>query len=66
MSYNQSIPELSAYKSLYADTDYSRLNYLEQAWVSWYVWFDNPVIATGLMSFLIHEVRFLLLQDYHN
>lgn len=25
--------------------------------VSWYVWIGNPVIATGLMSFLLHEVR---------
>lgn len=23
----------------------------------WYLYFDNPVIATGLMSFLMHEVR---------
>lgn len=24
--------------------------------VSWYVWIGNPVIATGLMSFLMHEI----------
>ncbi|KAJ7493670.1 C4-methyl sterol oxidase [Mycena latifolia] len=25
-------------------------------WVAWYVYFNNPVIATGLMTFLLHEI----------
>ncbi|GHJ90467.1 hypothetical protein NliqN6_6869 [Naganishia liquefaciens] len=41
---------------LYPDTDFDGLNVLERLWVSWYVWIGNPVIATGLMSFLLHEV----------
>lgn len=45
---------------LYAGTDFSSLNWLEQQWVWWYVTIGNPVIATGLMSFLLHEVSFLL------
>lgn len=41
---------------LYAGTDLSSLSYPEQLWVRWYLWFGNPVIATGVMSFLLHEV----------
>ncbi|KAF9467643.1 hypothetical protein BDZ94DRAFT_1232989 [Collybia nuda] len=41
---------------LYAGTDFSSLNWLEQQWVWWYVTIGNPVIATGLMSFLLHEI----------
>ena len=43
--------------TLYANTDFSQLNWLETQWVNWYLWIGNPVIATGLMSFLLHEVR---------
>ncbi|KAK0461923.1 uncharacterized protein EV420DRAFT_1762091 [Desarmillaria tabescens] len=45
-----------AVESLYADTDLQSLNWVEQQWVAWYVWIGNPVIATGLMSFLMHEI----------
>lgn len=41
---------------LYAHVDLSKLSWLEQFWAAWYIWIDNPVIATGLMSFLLHEV----------
>lgn len=44
---------------LYAGTDFSALSWLEQSWVAWYVWIGNPIIATGLMSFLLHEVCLL-------
>ena len=44
---------------LYAGTDFSALSWLEQSWVAWYVWIGNPIIATGLMSFLLHEVCYL-------
>lgn len=47
---------LSSFQDAYADTDISALNWLDQMWVAWYIWIDNPVIATGLMSFLMHEV----------
>ena len=52
---------------LYANTDFSKLSWLETQWAAWYLWIGNPVIATGLMSFLLHEVRLsfrLLLYPY--
>jgi hypothetical protein len=33
------------------------------AWVGvaqWYMWIGNPVLATGIMSFLLHEVSALV------
>ncbi len=45
-----------AAEPLYADTDLQSLNWVEQQWMAWYIWIGNPVIATGLMSFLMHEV----------
>lgn len=45
------------YDALYPATDFSSLTWLEQQWVAWYVWIGNPIIATGLMSFLMHEVN---------
>ena len=41
---------------LYANTDFSKLTWLELQWASWYLWIGNPVLATGLASFLLHEV----------
>jgi methylsterol monooxygenase len=46
----------SMYDQLYSNVDYSALNVLERFWVQWYVTIGNPVLATGLMSFLLHEV----------
>ncbi len=43
-------------EQLYQNIDFSSLNWFEQQWVAWYVWIGNPIIATGLMSFLLHEV----------
>ncbi|KAJ3760905.1 hypothetical protein EV360DRAFT_80723 [Lentinula raphanica] len=42
--------------ALYSGTDFSSLNWAEQKWVAWYVWWGNPVIATGMISFLMHEI----------
>ncbi|KAF8530071.1 C-4 methyl sterol oxidase [Hysterangium stoloniferum] len=39
-----------------ANTQFSELNIFEQLWAAWYLWIGNPTIATGLMSFLMHEV----------
>lgn len=47
----------NVFTELYAGTDFSSLSYLEQKWVWWYVTIGNPIVATGLMSFLLHEVR---------
>lgn len=46
----------TAVPSVYANTDFTSLSWLEHQWVAWYVWIGNPIIATGLMSFLLHEV----------
>jgi hypothetical protein len=43
-------------QELYAGTDFSALNWAERQWVSWYLLIGDPVIATGLASFLLHEV----------
>lgn len=41
---------------LYGDVDLFSLNWLERTWAAWYIYIGNPVIATGLMSFLLHEI----------
>ena len=33
-----------------------QLNYFERLWAAWYVFMGNDVLATGLMSFTMHEV----------
>lgn len=43
-------------EGLYANTDFSSLTWAEKQWAGWYILLDNPVVATGLMSFLLHEV----------
>jgi len=32
------------------------LNYLERLWLAWYTYMQNDVLATGIMSFVMHEV----------
>ncbi|KAJ7735136.1 C4-methyl sterol oxidase [Mycena maculata] len=46
-----SIPSL-----YYASTDLTSLSWLEQHWVASYVYIGNPIIATSLMSFSLHEI----------
>ncbi|KAI0073346.1 C4-methyl sterol oxidase [Panus rudis PR-1116 ss-1] len=53
---NSTAPHYESAAMLYANTDFTKLNWLELQWVAWYLWIDNPVIATGLMSFLLHEI----------
>jgi len=36
--------------------DATTLNWAEKAWMNWYLWWDNPVLATGIMSFCMHEI----------
>jgi methylsterol monooxygenase len=31
------------------------LNYMEKMWLAWYTWMGNDILATGIMSFCIHE-----------
>jgi methylsterol monooxygenase len=47
--------------ALYANTDFNQLNWFEQQWAAWYLWIGNPIIATGLASFLLHEVCWTIL-----
>jgi len=57
MSYNSTG---AAFFEAYTGTDFSSISWLEHQWVAWYVWIGNPVVATGLMSFLLHEVLLLV------
>jgi methylsterol monooxygenase len=41
---------------LYPGLDATALNWLERLWMNWYSWFGNPILATGIMSFAMHEV----------
>ena len=31
------------------------LNYFEKMWLAWFAWMGNDVLATGIMSFVLHE-----------
>ncbi|GAA5926423.1 hypothetical protein JCM3775_001012 [Rhodotorula graminis] len=42
--------------SFYSAVDPSQLNWLERLWMSWYVKIGDPILATGIMSFVMHEV----------
>lgn len=33
-----------------------QLNYFEKLWAAWYAFMGNDVLATGIMSFLMHEL----------
>lgn len=54
---NATAPAYQSAELLYAGTDFNQLNWFEQQWATWYLWFGNVAIATGVMSFLMHEVR---------
>ena len=32
------------------------LNVPERLWAAWYAWMQNDVLATGIMSFVMHEI----------
>lgn len=50
-------PAIQSAEYLYRNTDPSKLNLLENLWMQWYLYFGDPTIATGVMSFCLHEVR---------
>ena len=52
-------------QELYAGTDFASLNWVEQQWANWYLLIGDPVIATGLASFLLHEVCMRLIFAVH-
>ncbi|SCV68548.1 BQ2448_669 [Microbotryum intermedium] len=41
---------------LYPGVDVASLNVFEKLWMDWYLYWGNPIIATGIMAFLMHEV----------
>jgi methylsterol monooxygenase len=49
-------------QELYVGTDFASLNWVERQWASWYLLIGDPVIATGLASFLLHEVCMRLIR----
>lgn len=34
----------------------THLSVAERLWVAWYAWMRNDVLATGIMSFAVHEL----------
>lgn len=34
------------------------LNYAEKLWLAWYTYMQNDILATGIMSFVMHEVLY--------
>lgn len=41
---------------LYSTINPAQLSFLERLWHSYYSYFSDPVLATGIMSFFMHEV----------
>ena len=39
-----------------AGTDLDSLSTVERWWAQWYLYFGDPIIATGMLSFVLHEV----------
>lgn len=33
-----------------------QLNAIERLWAAWYLWMQNDILATGIMTFVMHEV----------
>ena len=56
MTFNVTAAAHQAAQDIYVHVDLSKVSWLEQLWAAWYIWIGNPIIATGLMSFLLHEV----------
>jgi len=42
---------------LYGDINLDALSYFERLWANYYIYMGNAILATGLMSFVLHEVR---------
>lgn len=43
-------------QELYGGIDIASLNWFEQLWANYYIYMGNAILATGVMSFLLHEV----------
>lgn len=55
MTLTQALPEYWAQFDKVSATHVS-LNYFEKLWAAWYAYMGNDVLATGIMSFTLHEV----------
>jgi len=44
-----------------SNVHFAQLNWFERQWMAWYLWIGNPLIATGIASFILHEVRSLFI-----
>lgn len=55
---NSTVLPPSTYWGQYQDITKSNthLSVAERLWVAWYAWMQNDVLATGIMSFAIHEL----------
>ena len=49
---------------LYGDVNLDHLNWLERKWANYYIWMGNAIIATGVMSFVLHEVSSTACRNY--
>ena len=47
-------PTLSS--DLYHGVQYDNLSSAQQLWARWYTYIGDPVLATGIMSFFLHEL----------
>ena len=49
---------LATYTDYFNDVSYYNihLNVFERAWAAWYAYMQNDVLATGIMSFAMHEI----------
>jgi len=54
LAFSQAIPEYWAQFDQISASHVS-LNYFEKLWAAWYAFMDNDVLATGIMSFTMHE-----------
>lgn len=55
-SFNSALTANALPSDLYAGHGWNSLSTPEQWWARWYTFVGNPVLATGIMSFLLHEV----------
>ncbi|WOO78729.1 Methylsterol monooxygenase [Vanrija pseudolonga] len=46
----------AAQNALYPGIDLSSLSYFERLWADYYIYMGNAILATGVMSFVLHEV----------
>ncbi|GAA5821822.1 hypothetical protein JCM11251_001041 [Rhodosporidiobolus azoricus] len=46
----------NTHPDLYAGVHAASLSSLEYAWMRYYSWWGNPILATGVFSFALHEI----------